>query len=1325
MSAREIIASYEVSSMQQGMLLQSLHESGAYIQQLVCDLHEDLNESHLIRAWQEVAKRHNILRTAFRWEGVPEPLQEVYAKIELPWRSEDWSHFSPEQQRHQFAEFLLSDRKSSFDVTKPPLLRCACFKLSDMHHRLVWTFHHALLDGRSHFMILQETPGQIHTDATRRTALMDNVSDKKSRLSSAKRALLEQRLRGVSDSSQANRSIPRRPQQESAPLSFAQQRLWFLDQLQPGNSSYNVSRHLRIKGSFDRHALERALDALVERHESLRTVFRVQVNEPVQIIQSAQALPLPFIDLSELGENEREKETARLAGAHADTAFNLVSGPLLATQLIRLAPEDHILFLAVHHIVTDAWSTTLLIRELVTLYEAFRANEPSPLVDLPIQYADFAVWQRQFLQGETLERQLAYWKRQLTGAPAMLELPLDRPRPSVQTFRGDFETFALAADLSGALKDLALQEGATLFMALLAAFQTLLWRHTRQDEIVIGAPIANRTRTETESLVGFFVNTLVMRASIGASMTFRELLRQVKETTLEAYSHQDLPFEKLVEEIQPERSLSHNPLFQVTLSLQNVPQAFGLGNFTVDPMGFDSNTTRLDLEAYFWELPEGLMGEFVYSTDLFDRRTIQRLFQRFQILVAGLTRNPDTRVSELPLLTPDEREQLVVGKSVTKTEIALPESHGKDAGATTHGRDARATSDGRDARAASDCIHKFFERQVEQSPQSLAVCYEEEQLSYDELNRRANRLAHHLIKHGAGPEKLIGLCVERSIDLVVSVLGILKSGAAYVPLDPAYPPDRLSLISRDAELTLVLTRQSLAAAFSDSTTAAICLDEQADEIAAAGDQNPELSLDSESIAYVIYTSGSTGTPKGVAVTHRNVARLMTVTAPLFHFSAADVWTLFHSCSFDFSVWEIWGALCYGGRLVIVPYLVSRSPEDFYELLSREKVTILNQTPSAFRQLIQAESNVEKSDQRARLSPLSLREVIFGGEALELRTLKPWVDRHGDVRPRLVNMYGITETTVHVTYRPLTTAEVENDFASLIGRPLSDLQVYILDRQQQLAPIGVAGEMYVGGAGVARGYLRRPELTAERFVPDPFSDRPGARLYRTGDLARYLLPREVSRGEPGCEIEYLGRVDRQVKVRGFRIELGEIESVLAEHETVGECRVIPARDNADQQLLAYVIAAPDQTTSTETLRAFLKSRLPQYMVPASFISLDSWPLTPNGKIDERTLPPPDPSRSDLEGAFVAPRTDTEALLANLWSDVLRVEMIGINDNFFDLGGHSLLATQVMSRIRETFNVNMPLRYFFERPTVAGLAEFLRDARSEDQKVMPEIRRLPRG
>ncbi len=1108
---------------------------------------------------------------------------------------------------------------------------------------------------------------------------MDN--DKKARLSAAKRALLEQRLRGVSDASQPSRSIPRRAGQDVAPLSFAQQRLWFLDQLQPGNASYNVARHVQIKGELDRDALAGALDALVERHESLRTVFGVQDNEPVQIVQKPQSVPLPLIDFSALSEAEREQEAARLAQRHSDAAFNLSTGPLLAAQLVRLTPQDHVLFLSLHHIITDAWSTSLLISELITLYEALRDKRPSPLKELPIQYADFAVWQRAVLAGEALEKQISYWKQQLAGAPALLDLPLDRPRPPVQTFRGAYESFALSAELGMALKELAIQEGATLFMTLLAAFQTLLWRHTRQDEILIGAPIANRTRKEIESLIGFFVNTLVIRSALNGEMTFRELLGQVKETTLAAYSHQDLPFEKLVEAIQPERSLTHNPLFQVTLSLQNVPATTGEGKFTVSPMGFDGSSTRLDLEAYFWDLPDGLTGEFVYSTDLFDQRTIERLLQRFQILLSGVTRNPDARLADLPLLTPTELNELLPPKTTSET---------------------------------ADCLHQIFEKQVELAPERLAVVYEGERLTYAELNRRANQLAHYLIGCGSGPEKLVGLCVERSLELVIAILAILKTGAAYVPLDPAYPADRLSLITKDAGLAMVLTTTSLADALKNSSADLICIDALKSEIALTAEHNPGRELNAEGIAYVIYTSGSTGAPKGVAVTHANVTRLMQTTEPLFRFGADDVWTMFHSYAFDFSVWEIWGALFYGGRLVIVPYLISRAPEEFLELLARERVTVLNQTPSAFRQLIEAEAQAPEGRE------LSLREVIFGGEALEQRSLKPWVDRHGDTAPRLVNMYGITETTVHVTWRPLTKTEVENETGSLIGGPLADLQVYILDRQQQLAPIGVAGEMYVGGSGVARGYLRRPQLTAERFVPNPFGAEPGARLYRTGDLARLVY-------RPGAksELEYLGRVDRQVKVRGFRIELGEIENVLSEHDSVRDCRVISASDNADQQLLAYVIPTSGQTIAAETLRTFLKSRLPQYMVPAAFIPVAGWPLTPNGKIDERALPRPDRARSELANEFIAPRTDTETTLAHLWRDVLRVEVIGINDNFFDLGGHSLLATQVMSRIRETFKVEMPLRYFFERPTVAGLAEFLSSARSDDQKAMPEIRRLPRG
>jgi len=1104
---------------------------------------------------------------------------------------------------------------------------------------------------------------------------MDNVSEKKSRLSPAKRALLEQRLRGISDPGQTSRSIPRRSQQEPAPLSFAQQRLWFLDQLQPGNPSYNVSRHVRIKGTLDYDALERALNAVVERHESLRTVFRVKGNGPVQIIKPPLKLRLPLVDLSSLPEDEREQETARLAIEHAEFAFNLSEGPLLATKLIRLSETDHTLFLCLHHIVTDAWSTALLLRELITLYEAFKANEPSPLDELPIQYADFAVWQRQFLTGDVLEKQRSYWTEQLAGAPAMLELPLDRPRPAVQTFRGAYESFTISAELNAALKGLARQEGATLFMTLLAAFQTLVWRHTRQDEIVIGAPIANRTRKETESLVGFFVNTLVIRTAITPDMTFRELLRSVKQTTLAAYSHQDLPFEKLVEELQPERSLSHNPLFQVTLSLQNIPHALGLGNFVVDPMGFDASTTRLDLEAYFWDLPERLEGEFVYSTDLFDRTTIQRLLQRFQILLEGIVSKPDCRIFELPLLTATERHQLLVEWNDHHREYPQDE-----------------------------CVPELFEAQVERTPDAVAIVFGHERLTYAELNRKSNQVAHYLQARGVGPEARIGILMERSLEMVVGLLGILKAGGAYVPLDPAHPRQRLSFMLEDAAVPMLLTQQQLVERLPAHVGEVICLDYDWQQIAKESAENPENNCTPQNLVYVIYTSGSTGKPKGVSIMHQSVVRLVKGT-DYAKFGPDEVFLQFAPLSFDASTFELWGSLLNGARLVVMPPGLGALGE-LGEAVKRNGVTTLWLTAGLFHQIV--ETDLENLR--------GVRQLLAGGDVLSVPHLEKAADELSGCQ--LINGYGPTEnTTFTCCYRVKGGERFENSVP--IGFPITNTEVYILDRQTELAPIGVAGELYIGGNGLARGYLNRPDLTAESFVPNPFSSRADERLYKTGDLARY---------RPDGSIQFLGRLDHQVKLRGYRIELGEIETALGEHSSVQDA-VVVLRDSerGNKELVAYVVAAPGEVGANlrEKLQGFLKKKLPCYMTPAYFVFIEKLPLTPNGKIDQRALPLPEKSRPDFADAFVAPRSEAEIKLASIWRDVLGREEIGMYDNFFDLGGHSLLATQVMSRIRETFNLNMPLRYFFEKPTVAGLAEFLRNAPIDDQKVLPEIRRLPRG
>jgi amino acid adenylation domain-containing protein len=749
----------------------------------------------------------------------------------------------------------------------------------------------------------------------------------------------------------------------------------------------------------------------------------------------------------------------------------------------------------------------------------------------------------------------------------------------------------------------------------------------------------------------------------------------VRKVALEAYANQDLPFEKLVEELQPERNFSHSPLFQLMFALQNAPvAALGLNGLIVNRLQVERETATFDLSLLMIEEGGGLKGTIEYNTDLFDGTTIGRMACHFQTLLEGITRNPDQRLSDLPILTQAEREELLVEWNESKRDYP------KD-----------------------KCIHQLFEAQVEQTPEAVAVVFGEERLTYRELNARANQLAHFLSKLGVGPETVVGICLERSLEMVAAILGVLKAGGAYVPLDPNYPKERLAFMLQDTQVAVLLTqRWLLEGGIEDQTSKiedgdslssildpriqVVCLDRDRELIALENKEGDFRAVMPENLAYVIYTSGSSGKPKGVLITHYNVIRLLHATHSWFHFDQKDVWTLFHSYAFDFSVWEMWGPLLYGGRLVVVPYWASRSPEMFYRLLSDEKVTVLNQTPSAFRQLIQ----VEKSS--VDLPDLALRLVIFGGEALDFHSLEPWFDRHGDQGPQLVNMYGITETTVHVTYRPITATDVSTGRGSLIGVPLSDLDLCVLDQNQNPVPIGVPGELYVGGAGVGRGYLNQPELTAERFIPHPF--REGAqRLYRSGDLVRYL---------PNRDIEYLGRMDDQVKIRGFRIELGEIEATLSQHPAVRDVVVVLREDEpTDERLVAYMVASGQAPTVSE-LNTFLRKRVPEHMVPASFAFLDVLPLTPNGKVDRRNLPAPDQCRPEQESPFIAPRTPVEELLATMWTDLLKVERVGIHDNFFELGGHSLLITQVASRIQQEFQVHLPLRVLFDAPTIALLS-----------------------
>jgi amino acid adenylation domain-containing protein/FkbM family methyltransferase len=1068
------------------------------------------------------------------------------------------------------------------------------------------------------------------------------------------------------------------------PLSFAQQRLWFLDQLEPGNIIYNSPSVVRLTGALDVAALERTLSEVIRRHEVLRTSFRVIDGQPVQFIHDAVPVSLPVNDLSQMDEPARETAASQLAKEEAERPFDLEAGPLVRAGLLKLDEHEHVCLLTMHHIVSDGWSVSVFINEVAALYESFVKGEESPLPELPVQYADYAVWQRERLQGEVLDNQLAYWKEQLDGAAAALELPTDRPRPPTQTYSGARQSFQLNPELSRRLRELSRREGATLFMTLLAAFQVLLSRYSNQEDVSVGTPIAGRERRETEALIGFFINTLVMRTRVRGAESFGELLKRVRESCLGAYAHQEVPFEKLVEELDVERDMSRSPLFQVWFVLQNIPMpSLGLPGLTLTASEVDNTTSKFDLLLAMTDTEEGLLGTLEYNTDLFDASTIGRLLGHFENLFEAIASDASLPVSQLRLLGEVERRELL---------------------ARCDGRHGLAQADA--LISPSRCLHELVEEHAARDPSATAVVFDDRRLSYGELNEGANRLAHYLRSLGVGRETLVAVHLERSADMIVALLGVLKAGGAYVPLDTELPKERLGFMLADVKATALITQSDLLANLPAHAGRVVCADSDWQEAAGQSTENPEPLTTPESLAYVIYTSGSTGTPKGVCVTHANVARLLAATQSDFAFSPDDVWTMFHSFAFDFSVWEVWGALCTGGRLVVVPYVVSRTPEVFYELLCEQSVTVLNQTPSAFRQLEQAELTAGASRY------LSLRLIVFGGEALEPHSLRAWFDRHGDEQPRLVNMYGITETTVHTTYRPMTIKDAHGRrVGSAIGRPLADLQVYVLDGQGQPVPVGVAGELHIGGPGLARGYLGRPELTAERFVTNAFGAEGGARLYRSGDSGRYTVD---------GELEYLGRIDNQVKIRGFRIELGEIEAALGAHPSVREA-VVVAREDApgERRLIAYVVEVEGGGELNGQLHGYLREKLPLYMIPSAFVTLDALPLTNNGKLDPQRLPAPDSAQRNSGRSYEAPRNEVEEKVAGIWRQVLGVEQVGVTDDFFELGGHSLLATQLLARVRDLFGVEIPLRPLYEQPTVARLAELVVQAEKGDAPQSPSI------
>ncbi|NOJ91095.1 amino acid adenylation domain-containing protein, partial [Myxococcus xanthus] len=1054
------------------------------------------------------------------------------------------------------------------------------------------------------------------------------------------------------------------------PPSFAQQRLWLLDQMERGSASYNVPAVLRVEGPLHAEVLERSFVELVRRHESLRTTFSTRDGKPVQIIAAEPVLAFRSMGLESSAEVARTAEVTRLVEQEAHQRFDLERGPLLRVTLLKLSEQEHVLILVTHHIVSDGWSMGVLVRDVTALYEAFLQGRPSLLPKLPVQYPDYAVWQREWLKGEVLESQLAYWKRQLKGAPQSLELPTDKPRPAAQSFRGAHLDQSWPLSLWDRVKALAQREGATPFMVLLAAFQVVLARYSRQDDVCVGAPIAGRTQGETEGLIGFFANMLVLRTKVSPASTFRELLAQVREVTLGAYAHQDVPFEKLVEELQPERDLSRSPLFQVTLTLQNTPvtEVKLRDGLRLSGVESEGRTSKFDLSLVMEEVKDGVMAMVNYNSDLFEAGTMDRMLGHLRVLLEAADAEPEMRLAELPLM--GRKEQQLV-----------KEWSGK---ASTYPREASLSA--------------LFEQQVQRAPDAVAVEYEDRRLTYAELNCRANQLAHHLRSMGVGPEVRVGLCVERSLELVVSVLGILKAGGVYVPLDASYPLERLAWMKAEAGVAVLVAQEKLADEVAAGGELVVCVDtEWETQIAHQPESTPSANVGGGNLAYVMFTSGSTGKPKGVGVPHRAVARLVLGT-DFAHFGPEEVWLQLAPISFDASTLEVWGALLHGAELVVYP-AGTPTLEELGRKLESSGVTSLWLTAALFEQM----------QARQPKALASVRQLLAGGDALPVLRVKERLAAGGV----LINGYGPTEnTTFSSTYRMERPEEVGASVS--IGRPVKNTVAYVLDGTMRPVPVGVPGELYVGGDGLAVGYVGRPELTAERFVPSPFGE--GERLYRTGDVVRW---------QGNGTLEFLGRADTQVKVRGYRIELGEVEAALAQHSGVSEAVVVAREDGSEgKRLVAYVTAEEGASLDMGALRSHMKQRLPEYMVPSAYVVLESLPLTPNGKVDRKALPTPD-AQGPKTAHFEAPRTATEQKLASIFAEVLNVERVSIDDDFFELGGHSLLATQLVSRVRESFQVELPLRDVFESPTVEKLA--LRLGHAQVGRLMPQgppLRRAPR-
>lgn len=1056
------------------------------------------------------------------------------------------------------------------------------------------------------------------------------------------------------------------------PLSFAQERLWFLSQLDGANVAYNVPSILKLTGRLDQGALQRSVNRIIARHEVLRTCFEQQAGTPFQQVLSSLKLQLPVIDLSQLDRRQRREQSLRISTAEANRGFELSKAPLLRTLLIREAQEEHVLVVTMHHMISDAWSVGVMLRELSEIYRAEIEGREANIEELELQYGDYAEWQREWLKGEVLERELGYWKEQLATAPHILDLPTDRPRPAIQTYRGARQPLALPRDLAAALERLSRDEEVTLFMVLLASFYTLLYRYTSEQEILVGTPVANRNRIELEGLVGLFLNTLVMRGDLSGNPTFRELLRRVRQHTLAAYTHQLVPFELVIEALQPERSLSHSPLFQVMLTLQEEVEAgLAMPDVVVSPLATEVGTAKFDLLLSVVHGKKSLGAMLEYNSDMFDDSTIARMLGHWARLLEGVATNSRQRLSDLDMLTEAEYQQLIYDWNDTARDF-----------------------DGK-------CVHELFEQQAAEVPEALAVVFGERSITYGELNHSANQLAHYLRKLGAGADSRVGICVERSELAAIGVLGILKAGAAYVPIDPAYPKDRVAIILRDASIKILLSQTSVLDTLPDHSASVIAMDRDWHSIASEAPENPERRAVPDNLGYIIYTSGSTGRPKGIGLPHRALANLIQWHLGV-HLKGART-LQFASLSFDASFHEMFSAWCSKGTVYIIPESLRADTPALARYLDSnriEKATL----PVVVLQNLAEEFAAKKS------LPGSIKEITTTGEQLQITEAVKELFRRMEGCD-FHNHYGPSETHVVTAYRMPHLVDEWPKYPP-IGRPIDNTQMYVLDKNLNPVPAGVYGELMIGGEMLARGYVNRADLTAEKFIPDPFSREAGSRLYRTGDLARYLRD---------GNIEFFGRIDHQVKIRGFRVELGEIEVLLEQHPQVRATVVLAQRyPNGERRLVGYVVPHDKEKLTTSELRKYLAEKLPDYMIPSAFVLLDSLPLSHNGKVDRRALPLPNAARPKLETSYVAPSTPAEQVVADIWSSLLGVERLGVHDNFFELGGHSLLATRLAYKLEEEFRVPIGLRALFQAPTVSGVVNAIVESWG-DREIVDEIAR----